>query len=621
MEGNMRQNHITMFIVLMIITSVLAVIPAAQAATPEEINNAINKGLAWLATQQNADGSWGTSDRVARTALAVLKFETHATLQGKSPFDPDYPYHEQVKKGLNFIFTKARITNIGNQIHDGIVDDPDTNGNGIGVYFYDTSSHHTMYETGIALMAIAASNAPNRVVNVSGSSVNGWTYKDVAQDTVDYLAWGQTDSGYGRGGWNYEAMNNAGSRSDNSNTGYVVLGLGYAEAAPPWGFGLTIPEFVRRELNIYINYIQCKTPGTNHGGSGYTSPCSWVNMLKTGNLLYEMAFVGDNVSTQRVKDALNYTVRHWNDTNMDPGWKDGATTSHYQATYTTMKGLEVLGINTIDGIDWFDDFSDEIVAEQNADGSWPTCPCYCSGGWCHWCDSIICTEWALLTLQRAVPPVFLSLSPVSDKNPICTTHTLTAKLVNATGAGIPGVTITFKVIAGPHAGTIGTNVTGPDGKATWSYMGTTPGIDTIVATGANKTSNKVFKTWTPIELCPDEYRWGSWEWDPYPTIFVGRQEVHFVNNGSCDVYNVTAMVTCTPVNIIATDPNVTIGDIPAGSGAWSKDTFELRVDMTNPQDPNKGICWRVEYDDAYGNHHVIEDVAKYCGENCSDICP
>ena len=487
-----KMKEITAFLLATImIASALAVIPAAQAATPDEISNAIDKGVAWLATQQNADGSWGTSDRVGRTGLAVLKFETHATLQGKSPFDPDYPYHEQVEKGLNFIFTKARITNIGNQTHDGIVDDPDTNGNGIGVYFYDTSSHHTMYETGIALMAIAASNAPDRVVNVSGSPVNGWTYKDVAQDTVDCLAWGQTDSGYGRGGWNYKAMNNAGSRSDNSNTGWVVLGLGYAEAAPPWGFGLTIPEFVRRELNIYIDYIQCKTPGTNYGGSGYTRPCEWVNILKTGNLLYEMAFVGDNATTPRVQDAVNYLVRHWNDPNDDPGWKNGSRTSSYHATYTTMKGLEALGIDTIDGIDWFDDFSDEIVAEQKADGSWPTC---------KWGDSILCTEWALLTLQRAVPPLFLSLTPLNDTNPVGSSHTLTAKLVDAAGNPIPNETITFTVIDGPHAGTTGTAVTDANGEATWSYTGTNEGKDTIVATGAGKTSNKAYKIWQKISV-------------------------------------------------------------------------------------------------------------------------
>ena len=123
------------------------------------------------------------------------------------------------------------------------------------------------------------------------------------------------------------------------------------------------------------------------------------------------------------------------------------------------------------------------------------------------------------------------------------------------------------------------------------------------------------------ELCPDKYRWGSYNWDPAPDTFVGRQEVRFVNHGTGDAYNVIATVTCMPVNVVASDPNVTLGDIPASGSAWSSDIFELRVDMTNPQDPNKGICWRVEYDDAAGVHHVIEDVAMYCGDGCSDICP
>ena len=120
------------------------------------------------------------------------------------------------------------------------------------------------------------------------------------------------------------------------------------------------------------------------------------------------------------------------------------------------------------------------------------------------------------------------------------------------------------------------------------------------------------------KLCPDEYRWGDYNWDPFPDTFVGRQEVHFVNSGTGDAYNVIARVTCVPINVVATDPDVTLDDIPAGGSAWSTDTFELRVDMTNPQDPNKGIVWRVEYDDSVGNHHVITNVPKFCGEpiNC-----
>ncbi len=120
-------------------------------------------------------------------------------------------------------------------------------------------------------------------------------------------------------------------------------------------------------------------------------------------------------------------------------------------------------------------------------------------------------------------------------------------------------------------------------------------------------------------ICPDEYRWGSYNWDPFPIIFVGRQEVHFVNHGPEDICNVMAYVVCAPLNVTVTDDSVTLGDIPAGCSAWSSDTFELRVDMTNPQDPDETIVWQVEYDDAAGNHHVIQGVPAFCGGDSQ--CP
>ena len=390
---------------------------AVTTSERPNICQAIEDGVAWLARQQNADGSWGTSNQVAKTAFAVLKLETHA-IDPKppygcgygldSPFDPTYPYADNVTRGLDYLFANANIIDIGTQTHDGDVDNPDTNSNGKGVYF----SGRRTYETSIALMAIAASRTPDRIVNVPGSSVNGWTYKDVAQDTVDYFAWGQTDSDYGRGGWDYAEMDNAGGHSDNSNTGYVVLGLLYAESNE-YGFKIPIPQFVRDELNIWIDYIQCKEAGTNYGGSGYDiNPCGWVNTLKAGNLLFEMAFVGDTIHTQRVIDAVNYIERHWDDNNMQPGWRGDP--AHYQAMYCLMKGLETLGIENITvnrggsdvKVNWFAEFADVLVSQQNADGSWNDCPSYVweGGDWGTHGGTLLCTEWALLTLQKEVPP-------------------------------------------------------------------------------------------------------------------------------------------------------------------------------------------------------------------------
>jgi hypothetical protein len=242
------------------------------------------------------------------------------------------------------------------------------------------------------MMAIAESSHPEKVVNVPGSPVNGRTYADVLQDAVEYLAFGQTDLGSGRGGWGYSECNSASCWSDNSNTGYAVLGLGYAET-----FGSTIPAFVKNELNIWINYIQCGMVGPNYGGSGYSSPCSWVNILKTGNLLFEMAFVGNTTTDQRVIDAVGYIELHWDEANEDPGW-NGTTRAHKQAMYCTMKGFEVLGIDTIivnrSGsdveVDWYNEFADVLLAQQYADGSWSSD---------YWGDNLLGTEWALLTLE------------------------------------------------------------------------------------------------------------------------------------------------------------------------------------------------------------------------------
>ena len=94
----------------------------------------------------------------------------------------------------------------------------------------------------------------------------------------------------------------------------------------------------------------------------------------------------------------------------------------------------------------------------------------------------------------------LTLSPLTDTNPVGSGHMLTATLVDTSGTAIPGATITFIVTAGPHVGTTGMAVTDVNGEAMWSYTGTTPGMDTIVATGAGETSNNVCKTWEPAEV-------------------------------------------------------------------------------------------------------------------------
>jgi hypothetical protein len=353
--------------------ALLVSMPTGMAATEEEINDSINAGVAWLAEQQNPDGSWGLNEKVAHTGFAVLKLTDRARELGyESPFDSDYEYSDNVTAGVAYITDPAVMASLN-------------------------GDNHETYNKAIALMAL--------------SNLNDATYSGEIQSLVDWLISTQKADG----GWRYPA----GTSSDNSNTGYAVLGLAYAEDA-----GLTIPATLQTNLSNWVDYIQNDQGPTDDGfesdpdgGSGYTAPSNWVNSLKTGNLIFEMGFVGDDTDTQRMQYAVDYLERHWNDVGTgsiyDVGWKP----NHYQAMYAIMKGLEYNGIETleVDGseVDWFDNFSDVIVDTQNPDGSWPVD---------HWGGPILSTEWALLTLEKTTPvkiiDVSLDVKPSSCPNPI-----------------------------------------------------------------------------------------------------------------------------------------------------------------------------------------------------------
>ncbi|MCW3979206.1 MAG: hypothetical protein NWF12_05610 [Candidatus Bathyarchaeota archaeon] len=424
----MKQKIVASILSLVLLLPMFSALPFTIAATEEEIEESIIHGLEWLASQQNEDGSWGDWDRVGHTGLAVLKFASRARELDEDPLDPGYEYYDQVRNGLDFLLNNTWILNITVQP----AGDPDTNGNGIGAYFNDIYDwgediYRRTYSTGIGLMAVseATRDHPGWTVDVEGSSVDGWSYGGVVQETVDYLAFGQNEGDYGRGGWGY--YENYGwyedgtwySWSDNSNSGYVVLGLGYAE-----GYGATVPQFVKDELSVWIDYIQ-NDPGTDDdglmddpdGGSGYSTPDDWVNMLKTGNLLYQMRFFTDPLDAQRVTDAISYQERHWEDDNPDPGWRNFNGHPHYQAAYCIMKGFEAYRKETITvddtDIDWFDEMSTEIVESQNEDGSWP---------YDYWGDEILATAWALLTLEKVIeiPKIIIhvDIKPGSWPNPI-----------------------------------------------------------------------------------------------------------------------------------------------------------------------------------------------------------
>ena len=369
----------------------LCALPAVAQPTEEEILQAVDDGVAWLAGAQDPNGSWG--DNVGRTGLACKKLMHYAVdpdrgLGLPTPFHPDNPYLANLEGCLEWLLAEGAQVPIAPQP----AGDPDTDGDGVGISFSGL-----MYENGIMLMLLCEAVELDRVVGLG--PLTGLTYEQVAEDLADYIYFCQNEAGNWRGGWRYVCNQNS---SDNSVTGWITVGLGFAEAPSPVGCGFDVPAFVKSELEMWVSYVQGAT-----GCSGYDAPLGIdSNFLRTGNLLEQFAFLGDTSATPRVQAAVGCMCRLFDNLSQDPGWRGSAVdpSSSYQANFTATKGFLAYGddlkLICDPEIDWCAEFDAEIVAEQNGDGSW-------SG--CAWGDSVLCTAWALLTLERAVPP-----PPVTD---------------------------------------------------------------------------------------------------------------------------------------------------------------------------------------------------------------
>lgn len=467
-------------LVALILLLGLTAVPA-QAANPSAIEAAVVKGLTWLAAEQQANGSWaesveqgGPPVNVAATGLAVLKFEEYAKELGKDPFDTvNYTYANNVINGLKYIFGYA------NQ---------DAN----GVHFNNWPTD--VYCTGIIMMAVAASNHPNEKIPTGGPFA-GQTYAWLEQQMLNWMVSAQNVAGsLMPGGWGYYWHGGFGPGrvhvdgwSDQSNSGYASIGLGAAQAPPPDGFGLTIPASTKNGLNTWINKVQIRS-GPYAGGSMYAARPTkeGANILKAGNLLYECALVGDLVSSSRVQAAINFIQTYWNN---QAGNYDGAGwIGNYQAMFCLMKGLEGYKIDTItiggNPVNWSDAVSTYIANNQYPDGHWQNItdePVGCP---------ILSTAWALLTLEKYVPPPIpitydINASATEAINPVMTSHTVTANVTikgtspTPAGAGVP---VGMQVISGPNTGVKlagATYVTDANGQVSFTYTASDGGADTI----------------------------------------------------------------------------------------------------------------------------------------------
>ena len=319
-------------------------------------------------------GYWADNSDVITTAcLAADAFENHGTRQENH----SDPYAEDVERTFNYVLEQLQASSISPTANGN----PDTNGNGLGI---STIANQGVGEfPSVCLSALAHANSPNRVAAAGANNIFGRTYKDIAQDMVDEIAfWQISISNAYRGGWSYTPGDDV---IYQETAPWQVYGMADAESK----MGVTVPTFVRQYLPYWLA-ADSNTESDIYNGSynffGVYQP-NFINIYNAAGGAFEQAFLGNPVVYPRNEQSIGFIYRFWNYS--DGGWVTnlGNPDSMYAvARAMTYFSPALTRINDYDynnhvqssnSFDWYytptgqsqQGIASFLVAHQGADGS------------------------------------------------------------------------------------------------------------------------------------------------------------------------------------------------------------------------------------------------------------
>ena len=228
---------------------------AGQAGGSRASEEAVERGLRWLAAHQRNDGSWcfdlskspcgglcrnsgRDASTTAATALALLPF------LGAGYTHREGEHQETVKRALYFLGTRARVTPHGVDFQDAV--------------------DKGMYGQGIATIALCEAYGMTRDASL----------KDVAQQAIRFIVFAQDVKG---GGWRYTP----GAPGDVTVTGWQLMAMKSAQLA-----GLEVPSPAISLVERFLDSVQTE------GGARYnymlTQPPRQTNCTTAVGLLCRM---------------------------------------------------------------------------------------------------------------------------------------------------------------------------------------------------------------------------------------------------------------------------------------------------------------------------------------------
>jgi hypothetical protein len=282
----------------------------------DEVDKSVDAGLAWLASQQKADGSWpgpGGSERNmnAVSGLAVLAFMASGNVPGEGR------YGAVVQKGIDFIASRQSTSG----------------------YFGGDGSR--MYGHGICTLALV------EALGMSSDRQAFRKFKPVCERALALILRAQAvPKPQGQaGGWRYDPSS---GDSDLSLTGWQIMALRAGQ-----NDGFQIPK---DSVKNAVAYVRASYNG--QGGFGYQTNQGQSDALRgLGMLVLQLLGEHDSDEAKAAAKIIAQTPVQW-----------GGRWFYYGLYY------RVQGMNQVGGKEW-EAYRGKVETllrqNQSSDGSWP----------------------------------------------------------------------------------------------------------------------------------------------------------------------------------------------------------------------------------------------------------
>ena len=284
---------------------------AAELVTAET-DEAIRKGLAWLAEQQQDDGSFGSGayrGNVAVTSLSGIAFMANGSSPGRGP------YGAHVDRALEYV--------LNNTSPSGFISVP------------NAATHGPMYSHGFGTLFLA--------------EAYGMTRRPEIREKLEKAVRLIVDTQNGEGGWRYQPVRND---ADLSVTICQINALRAARNA-----GIYVPKETVEACIRYVRDSQNDDGGfrymLNNNGSAFPRSAAGVVALMSAGVYEDKA----------IDDGIDYLK------NFVPEIKFGPRYSHYfYGHYYAAQAFWIRGGD--DWTQWYTAIRDELVAKQADSGLW-----------------------------------------------------------------------------------------------------------------------------------------------------------------------------------------------------------------------------------------------------------